>query len=85
MTEALAVEWAKFNINVNAIAPGSFSSEMMSGMLQRTGDIMKGFPRPRIGDPAQLHLIIPGFAVIGFCDRHLRAGRRCSDGQVTRP
>jgi NAD(P)-dependent dehydrogenase (short-subunit alcohol dehydrogenase family) len=54
MTEALAVEWAQFNINVNAIAPGAFSSEMMDGMLQRRGDITRGFPRPRIGDPAQL-------------------------------
>jgi NAD(P)-dependent dehydrogenase (short-subunit alcohol dehydrogenase family) len=54
MTEALAVEWAEFNINVNAIAPGAFSSEMMDGMLQRMGDITKRFPRPRIGDPAQL-------------------------------
>jgi len=54
MTEALAVEWAQFNINVNAIAPGAFSSEMMDGMLARMGDITKRFPRPRIGDPAQL-------------------------------
>ncbi len=54
MTEALAVEWAKFNINVNAIAPGAFKSEMMDGMLERVGDISKGFPRGRIGDPAQL-------------------------------
>lgn len=54
MTEALAVEWAPFHINVNAIAPGAFMSEMMDGMLQRKGDITKGFPRPRIGDPAQL-------------------------------
>jgi NAD(P)-dependent dehydrogenase (short-subunit alcohol dehydrogenase family) len=54
MTEALAVEWASFNINVNAIAPGAFSSEMMDGMLQRMGDITKHMPRQRIGDPAQL-------------------------------
>jgi NAD(P)-dependent dehydrogenase (short-subunit alcohol dehydrogenase family) len=54
MTEALAVEWAKFNINVNAIAPGAFKSEMMDGMLERVGDISKGFPRGRICDPAQL-------------------------------
>lgn len=54
MTEALAVEWAPFNINVNAIAPGAFSSEMMDGMLARVGDITKGFPRARIGDPAQM-------------------------------
>ena len=54
MTEALAVEWAPFNINVNAIAPGAFASEMMDGMLQRMGDITKHMPRQRIGDPAQL-------------------------------
>jgi len=54
MTEALAVEWARYNINVNAIAPGAFASEMMDGMLQRIGDITQSFPRKRLGDPAQL-------------------------------
>ena len=51
MTEALAVEWSRFNINVNCIAPGAFASEMMDGMLQRIGDITKAFPRKRLGDP----------------------------------
>ena len=54
MTECLAVEWARFNINVNAIAPGAFSSEMMDGMLERLGDFSQGFPRKRICDPAQM-------------------------------
>jgi NAD(P)-dependent dehydrogenase (short-subunit alcohol dehydrogenase family) len=54
MTEALAVEWARYHINVNAIAPGAFASEMMDGMLQRVGDITQAFPRKRLGDPAQL-------------------------------
>jgi NAD(P)-dependent dehydrogenase (short-subunit alcohol dehydrogenase family) len=54
MTEALAVEWAGFHINVNAIAPGAFNSEMMDGMLERVGDISQGFRRKRMGDPAQL-------------------------------
>jgi NAD(P)-dependent dehydrogenase (short-subunit alcohol dehydrogenase family) len=54
MTEALAVEWSRFHINVNAIAPGAFASEMMDGMLERVGDITKHFPRQRLGDPAQL-------------------------------
>jgi NAD(P)-dependent dehydrogenase (short-subunit alcohol dehydrogenase family) len=54
MTETLAVEWARFGINVNAIAPGAFASEMMDGMLERVGDITKAFPRKRLGDPAQL-------------------------------
>jgi len=54
MTEALAMEWAPYNINVNAIAPGAFFSDMMDAMLTRTGDISARFPRKRIGDPAQL-------------------------------
>ena len=54
MTEALSVEWAKNHINVNAIAPGAFSSEMMDGMVARMGDITQHFPRKRIGDQAQL-------------------------------
>lgn len=73
MTEALAVEWSGFNINVNAIAPGAFASEMMDGMLQRVGDISQHFPRKRIGDPAQLdstllYLVSPASdAVTGTC------------------
>ena len=54
MTETLATEWARYGINVNAIAPGAFASEMMDGMLERMGDITQGYPRKRLGDPAQL-------------------------------
>jgi len=54
MTEALAVEWSRYNINVNCIAPGAFKSEMMDGMMQRIGDITQAFPRKRLGDPAQM-------------------------------
>jgi NAD(P)-dependent dehydrogenase (short-subunit alcohol dehydrogenase family) len=54
MTEALAVEFARFNINVNAIAPGAFSSEMMDGMVERIGEFYKATPRQRLCDPAQL-------------------------------
>lgn len=64
MTEALASEWAPFNINVNCIAPGAFASEMMDGMLERMGDITRGFPRKRLGQPTQmdstlLYLVAP--------------------------
>lgn len=54
ITETLAVEWARFGINVNAIAPGAFESEMMDGMLARIGDITPNLPRKRLGNPAQL-------------------------------
>ena len=69
MTEALAVEWARFGINVNAIAPGAFSSEMMDGMLSRIGDISQGFPRKRICEPPMmdstlLYLVSPASEVV---------------------
>lgn len=73
MTEALAVEWSRFHINVNAIAPGAFSSEMMDGMLERMGDFSQAFPRKRICDPAQmdstlLYLVSPASeCVTGTC------------------
>lgn len=54
MTEVLAVEWAPHHINVNAIAPGSFHSEMLDGMIERVGDFSDRLPRKRIGDPARL-------------------------------
>ncbi|MEI6486057.1 MAG: SDR family NAD(P)-dependent oxidoreductase [Sphingomonadales bacterium] len=71
MTEVLAVEWARFPINVNAIAPGAFASEMMDGMIGRMGDITQHFRRKRLGDPAMmdstlLYLVSPaGEAVTG--------------------
>ncbi|OBI15765.1 short-chain dehydrogenase [Mycobacterium sp. E2327] len=54
MTEALAVEWVRYGINVNAIAPGAFMSEMVQEHIERVGDFTAGLPRRRIGDPAQL-------------------------------
>ena len=64
MTEALAVEWSRFFINVNAIAPGAFSTEMMDGMVGRMGDIAQHFPRKRICsteqmDSSLLYLVSP--------------------------
>lgn len=54
MTEALAVEWSRYFINVNAIAPGAFRSEMMEGMMERIGDFTDTLPRKRLGEPHQL-------------------------------
>lgn len=54
MTEALAVEWAQFHINVNAIAPGAFATEMLEDMMKRYGPVSGSFARPRLGHPAQL-------------------------------
>jgi NAD(P)-dependent dehydrogenase (short-subunit alcohol dehydrogenase family) len=75
LTEALAIEWARFHINVNAIAPGAFASEMMDEMIARVGEFSKNFPRKRLGDPAQLdstllYLVSPSSEfVTGTCIR----------------
>lgn len=73
MTEVLALEFARYNINVNAIAPGAFESEMMDGMLERMGDITQGFARRRLGTAEQLassllYLVSPSSEVVtGTC------------------
>jgi NAD(P)-dependent dehydrogenase (short-subunit alcohol dehydrogenase family) len=54
MTETLSVEWAYANINVNAIAPGMFITEMTDGMFERIGDPRPGLARGRVPVPAQL-------------------------------
>ena len=53
MTEVLAVEWAPHFINVNAIAPGTFASEMTHAFLGNEAYI-QSLPRKRICDPAHL-------------------------------
>lgn len=70
MTETLAVEWAKFPINVNAIAPGLVKSEMTDGMAQRmkAGEQAEDFaahtkrkrvPTPDYLDSTLLYLVDP--------------------------
>ena len=55
MTETLAIEWARYNINVNAIAPGMFYSEMTDGFIERVGEgFQDRYPRKRIGSPEWL-------------------------------
>ncbi len=54
MTETLSTEWAFANINVNAIAPGMFVSEMTDGMFERIGDPREWVARKRIPVAAQL-------------------------------
>ena len=83
MTESLAVEWARNHINVNAIAPGMFSSEMLDGMLERIGDMSQSLPRKRICVPEQmdstlLYLVSPSSeCVTGTCIK-------IDDGQSSR-
>ena len=54
MTEVLATEWAKFHINVNALGPDFFKSEITNDMSDNMGEFWAKYPRARLCDPALL-------------------------------
>jgi NAD(P)-dependent dehydrogenase (short-subunit alcohol dehydrogenase family) len=56
MTHALALEWARYKIRVNAIAPGYVDTEINSGFFKTDAGqaMMKRVPMRRIGTPGEL-------------------------------
>jgi NAD(P)-dependent dehydrogenase (short-subunit alcohol dehydrogenase family) len=55
-TRALAAEWGRYGINVNAIGPGVFPSKMANGMIDHVGadKIKENIPLNRLGDDEDL-------------------------------
>jgi NAD(P)-dependent dehydrogenase (short-subunit alcohol dehydrogenase family) len=56
MTEALALEWARHGIRVNALAPGYIATDINQGFLESDpGQVMvKRIPMRRVGQPQDL-------------------------------
>jgi len=56
LTRAMAIEWARYNINVNAIMPGYYATEISEDFLQTAAgqQLVKRVPLRRLGDPADL-------------------------------
>lgn len=58
MTRVMAVEWAPFNIQVNAIAPGwvrtEFNADYLDADPERLREIIKSIPAGRIGTPEDI-------------------------------
>lgn len=56
MTRAMAMEWGRYDINVNAICPGYIETEMNADYWKTDAGqrFMQRFPRRRIGTPADL-------------------------------
>lgn len=56
MTRALALEWARYNIRVNSIAPGYIMTDMNRDYLlsDAAAKMIGNIPQKRVGDPADL-------------------------------
>lgn len=57
MTRNLALEWARYNINVNTIAPGVFDTDMIQTQLQfpkAKEALIRNIPLRRFGAPGEI-------------------------------
>lgn len=59
MTRQLAVEWAKYSIRVNAIAPHFFATRMAKDVIARSEKkLIEGIPMARLGKEGELKGVI---------------------------
>jgi NAD(P)-dependent dehydrogenase (short-subunit alcohol dehydrogenase family) len=83
MTRALASEWGKYGITVNALAPGFFPSKMTQGTIAALGEdkLTANVPLKRIGDEDDLK----GAAVLfaSAAGKHITGQILAIDGGLT--
>lgn len=78
-TRALAAEWGKYNINVNAICPGFFPTKMSRGVLEQVAPaIIAATPLQRIGGDEDLKGVIAFLA--SEASRHITGQTIVVDG-----
>ena len=83
MTRALACEWGRYGITVNALAPGFFPSKMTQGLLAMAGEegIAQHAPLRRIGDAEDLKGAVLLFA--SDAGKHITGQVLAVDGGVS--
>ena len=60
MTRAMALEWGRYGINVNAICPGYIDTEINHHVWQTEAGqrMVQSFPRKRVGKPTDLDAVL---------------------------
>ena len=81
-TRALAVEWGKYNINVNAICPGFFPSKMSRRLLERIApSLIAATPLQRLGGDEDLKGLI--VFLVSEASRHITGQYIAVDGGIS--
>ena len=81
-TRALASEWGKYNINVNAICPGFFPSKMSAGLLEKVAEtVVARAPLHRIGGEEDLKGVVVFLA--SEASRHITGQSIAVDGGIS--
>jgi NAD(P)-dependent dehydrogenase (short-subunit alcohol dehydrogenase family) len=82
-TQALAAEWGKYNITVNAICPGFFPSRLTAGALKALGEdtLASHAPLGRLGDDEDLKGLCLLFA--SDAGKHITGQHMAVDGGVS--
>jgi NAD(P)-dependent dehydrogenase (short-subunit alcohol dehydrogenase family) len=81
-TRALASEWGKYNINVNAICPGFFPSKMSAGLLEKVAEtVIARAPLHRIGGEEDLKGVVVFLA--SEASRHITGQSIAVDGGIS--
>jgi gluconate 5-dehydrogenase len=59
LTRDLARKWCRYNINVNAIAPGYFATKMSQYLIEHRKDaLMNSIPIGRLGEPDEIKGVV---------------------------